>query len=53
VFALGRLGAVDAENVNCAENEQICRYSNWLELLGRELSMHDVVGEEPNAFGFL
>ena len=27
VFALGRPGAVDAEYVNYAENEQICRYS--------------------------
>ena len=28
VSVLARLGAVDAENVNSAENEQICRYSN-------------------------
>jgi hypothetical protein len=28
VFVLGRLASVDAENVNSAENEQICRYSN-------------------------
>jgi hypothetical protein len=28
LFAVGRPGVVDGENVNCAENEQICRYSN-------------------------
>ena len=27
-FAIGRPGAADAKNVNFAENEQICRYSN-------------------------
>ncbi len=27
VFGLARLGAEDSENVNYAENEQICRYS--------------------------
>ncbi len=32
VSVLARLGAVDAENVNSAENEQICRYSNGLGL---------------------
>jgi len=28
VFAVGRPGAADAKNINYAENEQICRYSN-------------------------
>jgi hypothetical protein len=27
VLALEESGAVEAENVTCAENEQICRYS--------------------------
>ena len=28
MFAVGRPGAADAKNINYAENEQICRYSN-------------------------
>ena len=42
MFALGRPGTVDAETVNYAENEQICRYLN-----GRNAQRRWIPDEEP------